>query len=205
MEVRMSAEAIPYVTPQEYLSIERAAEYRSEYFEGQMFAMSGAKRPHNLITTNLVWALKGRLRGGPCEVYPGAMRVKVRATGLYTYPDVVVACGEREFEDEDEDTLFNPTAVFEVLSPTTEAYDRGGKFAHYRMVDSLQVYVLVAQNHCMVERFARQANGGWGFAALASLEESLELGALGCSLPLAEIYDGVGLDAGQPTPPGAIP
>jgi Uma2 family endonuclease len=192
----MSAERSPYITSQEYLAIERAAEHRSEYFEGQMFAMSGAKRPHNLVTTCLIHSLEEQLRDGPCEVYPADMRVKVRSTGLYTYPDVVVACGELEFEDEEEDTLFNPTVVFEVLSRSTEGYDRGAKFAHYRMLDSLQEYVLVAQDRCAVERFVRQASDVWAFTPLTDPDQTLELTSIGCAIPLREIYRRVRLKQG---------
>src|SRR5206468_6291774 len=118
----------------------------SEYINGQIYAMSGASREHNLIVVNLIRELSSQLRGRPCEVYASDMRVKVRPTGMYTYPDVVAVCGEPRFEDEQVDTLVNPAVIVEVLSPSTEAYDRGQKFAHYRKLESLTEYVLVAQN-----------------------------------------------------------
>jgi hypothetical protein len=128
----MTAQPKPRYTPQEYLARERQAEVRSEYFAGEIFAMSGNSRGHNLIVTNAVGELRHRLRHRPCEVYPSNMRVKVEASGLYTYPDVTVVCGEPRFEDAEVDTLLNPMVLMEVLSKSTEAYGRGKKSAHYR-------------------------------------------------------------------------
>lgn len=190
------------ISEAQYLARERAAEYRSEYLAGRMYAMSGASREHNLITLNLGRELSGQLRGRPCEVYVLEMRVKVSPTGLYTYPDVVGLCGEPEFEDAQVDTLLNPTFAIEVLSPSTESYDRGEKFAHYRRVASLQEYVLVAQERMQVERYARTEPGAdsWTFTALSEPGERLELSALGCAVPLREIYERVTL-----APPGELP
>src|SRR5437867_12261501 len=141
----MSLERKTHLSPEEYLSLDRKSEVRSEYFDGDMVAMSGGSREHNLIVTNLVRELSLHLKGRPCEVYPSNMRVKISATGLYTYPDVVVVCSDPQFEDESVDTLINPTLIAEVLSDSTEAYDRGAKFAHYRKIDSLLEYLLVSQ------------------------------------------------------------
>lgn len=177
------------LTPQEYLGIERQAEQKSEYLHGEMFAMAGATRKHNIITTNLVRELSLHLKGRPCEVYPNDMRVKISKTGLYTYPDVIVVCGEPQFEDESEDTLLNPLVLFEVLSSFTEAYDRGAKFGHYRRIDTLQEYVLVSQTKPFVEHYLRQPNGAfWTFSDAAELDAALELASLQCQLALAEIY-----------------
>ena len=120
------------LSPQEYLAIERKSETRNEYYNGEMFAMAGASREHNLISVNLLRDIGNQLEDRPCEAYPSDMRVSIEATGLYTYPDVSVVCGEPRFEDREVDTLLNPTVIIEILSPTTEAYDRGFKFRQYR-------------------------------------------------------------------------
>ena len=156
----MSTLAQQYYTPEEYLALERKAEYKSEYINGEIYAMSGASRAHILITVNLTRELSTQLRGRPCEVYASDMRVKVSPTGMYTYPDVAAVCGEARFEDGQVDTLTNPSVIIEVLSPSTEAYDRGEKFAHYRKLQSLAEYVLVAQDKMRVEHFARHGERG---------------------------------------------
>ena len=176
----MSSERKTRLSPEEYLALERKAEVRSEYLDGDMVAMSGGSREHNLIVTNLVSELRLQLKGRPCEVYPSNMRVKVSATGLYTYPDVVVVCGEPTFEDESVDTLLNPTLIIEVLSDSTEAYDRGGKFAHYRKLASLMEYVLIAQTKPHVEYYVRQPDNRWLLAEtnnLSTLSTSRQLTA----------------------------
>src|SRR3989442_15220798 len=157
----MSQQISPYISPQEYLRLERQAAYKSEYVHGQIFAMGGASRKHNLVGGNIFGELRQQLKGRLCEAYMSDMRVKVTATGLYTYPDVVVVCGEPKFEDENVDTLINPTLIAEVLSDSTEAYDRGAKFGHYRKVDSLTEYLLVAQKEPRIEQYVRQAAGPW--------------------------------------------
>lgn len=187
----MSTQLKTYLTPQEYLALEREAEFKSEYFRGEMFAMSGASRKHNLITTNIVVGLGQQMRGRPCEVYSSDMRVKVAATGLYTYPDVVVVCGEPKFEDAHVDTLLNPTLLVEVLSPSTAAYDRGQKFAHYRGIESLTEYVLVAQDERKVEHFAKQSDRQWLQTVVQSPEAEIELTSIQSVLRLREIYDKV--------------
>lgn len=177
-------------TPQEYLARERLAETKSEYRCGQIVAMSGASRRHNLIALNLGGELRQQLRDGSCETYVADMRVKVSPTGLYTYPDVVVACGEIRFEDSYIDTLLNPVVLVEVLSPSSEAYDRGEKFGHYRRLDSLREYVLVSQDQMRVERYARQGDD-WEETVLHSPDDVLTIGAIGCTVRLAEIYERV--------------
>jgi Uma2 family endonuclease len=166
------------LTPEEYLERERRAEFQSEYLNGEVVAMSGASRERGLISANVLSELHARLKGRPCEAFAADMRVKVRASGLYTYPDVVVACGELEFEDAAVDTLLTPTLIVEVLSPSTEAIThcvgtrRGDKFAHYRQIPSLQEYVLVSQVRPQVERFVRQVDGEeWLWSAVTGLEE----------------------------------
>ena len=185
----MSAQTIPYLSPQQYLEIERKALDKSEYFSGQMFAMAGASREHNLIVGNIVRELGNGLKGKPCETYPSDMRVLVSATGLYTYPDATVACGEPEFADGHVDILLNPLVIVEVLSDSTENYDRGAKFAQYQRIESLREYVLVSQDKPQVERYSRQAESGqWLYEKSDGLTASVTLPALGFSLPLAEIY-----------------
>ena len=143
------------LTPEEYLALERKATIKSEYVNGQMYAMSGASRAHNLICLNIGGELRTQLKERACEVYTNDMRVRVTAAGLYTYPDVLVVCEEPRFEDDSFDILLNPTVLFEVLSPSTEAYDRGAKFGYYRQLDSMQEYTLVSQDLTRVEHYIR--------------------------------------------------
>jgi Uma2 family endonuclease len=182
--------AVPkqYLTPQEYLALERRAETKSEYLRGEMFARARANREHNLIASNVAAELSQQLRDRPCEVYPADMRVKVSSTGLYTYPDVTVVCGEPQFEDAEVDTLLNPTVLVEVLSSSTADYDRGGKATHYRSLPSLQEYVLISQDQALVEHYARQGPDQWLLTEKHSLEDTLVLASIHCRLPLAEIY-----------------
>jgi Uma2 family endonuclease len=189
----MSAQpqTIPYLTPQEYLAIERGAQYKSEYFDGEMFAMAGASPAHNQITTNVVGELHPQLKKRPCYVYANDMRVKVSATGLYTYPDIVALCGPARFDDNQKDTLLNPTVIIEVLSESTEAYDRGKKFQHYRALESLQEYVLIAQQECRVEHYLRQPGNQWTLTETQDLSEVIQLSSIQCQLALADIYDKV--------------
>lgn len=189
----MAGAAPQRLTPQEYLPIERAAETRSEFYAGEMVAMAGAVESHTAIITNAVLVLGTQLRGRPCRAYPIDMRVKISETGLYTYPDLVVVCGERRFQDNRRDTLLNPTLIIEVLSSATEAYDRGEKFAHYRRLESLQEYLLVAQDRRRVERFLRQGSD-WILTEVRGEEGVLNLPSIGCALALADIYEGVELD-----------
>ncbi len=187
----MSAEPQRRLTVEEYLDLERESETRHEYFDGEIFAMSGASREHNLIGTNIVGALHARLKRQGCEQYANDMRVRVPATGLYTYPDVVVVCEPPRFEDDRRETLLNPNLIIEVLSPSTEDYDRGRKFAHYRSVPSLQVYLLVAQDSAHVEVFTRQPDDRWLLWETDDLDATLELPTIGANLAVAEIYDRV--------------
>lgn len=181
------------VTPEEYLALERKAETKSEYVNGEIYAMAGASREHNLIGLNVGGELRSLLRDRPCETYVSDMRVRVSATGLYTYPDVVVVFGRPRFDDAQVDVLLNPTVIFEVLSDSTEAYDRGAKFAHYRHLDSVREYVLVAQDRMQVDHFARTGSQ-WLLTAYGRPEEVLDLPSIECAIPLAEIYARVELE-----------
>jgi Uma2 family endonuclease len=182
-----------YITSDEYLEKERIAKTKSEYFNGEIFAMSGASYAHNVIATNLLSELRNQLRGGPCRPVGSDMRVQIKETGLYTYPDVVVVCGEPKLANEQFDVLLNPRLIIEVLSPSTEAYDRGEKFAHYRTLDSLQEYVLVSQDRYRVERFVRQSGPHWLLTEATGPKSEILFESIGCRLPLSEIYEGVAI------------
>src|SRR6266571_2141548 len=181
----------------DYLRLERQAETRSEYFDGEMFAMAGGTRAHSLIATNLLAALSNRLRATDCAVYNMDMRVKVEATGLLTYPDVSVACGEQRFLGEQEDTLLNPILIIEVLSDSTEAYDRGKKFEHYRQLPSCREYLLVSQKEPRIEQFIRQANGEWTLKEAGDIRAEIHLPALQVVLPLSEVFSKVQFTPGR--------
>ncbi len=185
----MSAHARPILTPEQYLEIERAAEFKSEYYDGQMYAMSGGSWSHGLIMAGLAGELRAALEDGPYGVVTGVLRVRVSPSGrFYTYPDVVVVCGEPSFADDQKDTLLNPTFVAEVLSPSTEAYDRGFKSAQYRKIESLEEYALVSQTEARLEVFRRQASGGWLLSEFDGLDAVCRFESLGCQIALAKIY-----------------
>jgi Uma2 family endonuclease len=186
------------MTPEEYLALERQADTRSEYLDGKMFVLSGGSRWHSLIKTNLSGDLSTQLKGRACEVY-SSQRVRIPTTGLYTYPDVVVVCGEPRFEDGLLDTLLNPKLIVEVLSPTTEAYDRGKKFEHYQSVDSLAEYLLVDPARPRVEHYLRQDGNQWLLTVLEEFAATVPLPSIQCELPLTEIYDKVVFGGSVPT------
>ncbi|MBA2340476.1 MAG: Uma2 family endonuclease [Pyrinomonadaceae bacterium] len=190
----MSTQRKARLTPEEYLAIERRAETKSEYLNGGVYAMVGASRKHNLITGNIFRQIGNQLRGKDCEAYINDMRVRVSETGLYTYPDVIVVCGEPQFVDAQVDTLLNPTLIVEVLSPSTESYDRGKKFAHYRTVGSLAEYALVAQDEPRVDLYTKQQDGRWVLSDAQGMLGKLELLSIGCTLDLTETYDKVEFD-----------
>lgn len=187
----MSAQPKVFMTPEEYLAHERAAEYKSEYWGGEVFAMSGASRRHNIIVGNVVASFHSQLRGRDCILYPSDMRIRVSPTGLYTYPDVTVVCGQEQFADEEEDTLLNPTVIVEVLSPSTESYDRGKKFQNYRTIDTLQEYILIAQDSYRIEHYRRQDNQQWLLTEATKLEDAVHLPSISCELALANVYEKV--------------
>lgn len=175
------------LTPEEYLALERKATLKSEYLNGEMRAMPRVNFAHNLITVDIGTALNIQSRGRNWEVYMSNMRVRTGAKGAYFYPDVVVVCIEPEFEDSVFDTLLNPTLVVEVLSPSTEVYDRGEKFRHYQELASLQEYILVSQDRVRVEHY-RLAKTQWVQTEFRSPEDVLSLASIGCELPLRDIY-----------------
>jgi Uma2 family endonuclease len=184
-------------TPAEYLARERVAETKSEYLNGEILAMTGASIPHNYITLNLGGELRQQLRGKGCSTFVNDVRVRVCRTGLYTYPDVMVVCGPLSFDDDRRDTILNPIVIVEVLSPTTEAYDRGEKFRQYRRLESLREYVLVAQDTAHIERYVRQGDL-WVLSEMTGLDAVLSLEAVDCTVPLATIYEQVELPSETP-------
>lgn len=189
----MASQPKDYITLEEYLELERKADYKSEYFNGEIFAMGGASPRHVLIVTNVASELRTQLKKRPCMVYSTDLRVRVRPEGLYTYPDVVVICDAPQFADDRQDTLTNPTLIVEVLSKSTKDYDRGEKFEQYRAIGSLREYVLIAQDRYHVEHLARQSDNTWLLSETNRIEDSIELISIECSLPLIEVYDKIDL------------
>jgi Uma2 family endonuclease len=184
----MSSQRSTLLTPEEYLALERKSEIKHEYFAGEMFAMVGASKRHNLIAANIIRILGNQLLERPCNVYPSDMRVKVSATGKYAYPDIVVSCEEEKFDDAQNDTLLNPVIIIEILSESTEAYDRGKKFENYQYVESLTEYILVAQDPYRIEQYVRQDNKEWRYFTYHNSEDVLKINAIGCELMLNDVY-----------------
>ena len=182
-----------HYTVEDYLKQERSASYKSEYRDGQIYAMTGASRKHNLVSGNIYRELSLQLKKRPCEAYINDMRVKAVEASSYHYPDVAVVCGTPQFEDTQVDTLLNPTLLIEVLSPSTEAYDRGSKFAHYRKINSLQEYLLVSQEQPSIERYMRRGDV-WILSESTGIEASMTLESIDCIVSLREIYDKVMID-----------
>jgi Uma2 family endonuclease len=181
------------MTAREYLEIEERADTKSEFFNGEMFAMSGASIEHNRIKENLGIEIGARLKGGPCRTYSSDQRVLVEATGLYTYPDIAILCGAGATDPANRNTLTNPTAIIEVLSPSSERYDRGAKFRNYQQIPSLTEYILVAQDEAVCERYVRQADGSWALISFVGLTPTMELTSVPVRIPLADVYAGVAL------------
>lgn len=174
----------------DWLAAERAArEGRTEYVRGEVFAMTGASEAHNLIVANVIRELGNRFKGRPCRVYPSDLRIYSAAADACHYPDVVAVCGDREFHDGRSDTLTNPTLIVEVLSPSTESYDRGEKSAHYRRLPSLRAYLLLAQDRVRAELHVRRPDDIWGLTVYSDPADEVPLAAVGAALPLAEVYD----------------
>jgi Uma2 family endonuclease len=181
------------LTAGDYLVLERQAETKSEYFAGEMFAMAGASRLHNLIVANIIRVLGNQLIDGLCNVYPSDMRVKMAKLNKYTYPDVVIACDEEFFEDEQGDTLLNPSVIIEVLSDSTEAYDRGKKFDHYQSLESFAEYILVTQDTYHLEHYVRQNDRTWTYTSFHSPEDVAQLASIRCILTLGDVYAKTGI------------
>lgn len=201
----MTAQPQPALSEDEYLRFERASLTKHEFYNGRIYAMTGAKATHNLIAGNTLASLHRQLRATPCRVYPSDMRVKVVKTGLNTYPDIVVVCGQPHFTDTVEDTLLNPLVLIEVLSPSTERYDRGMKFQHYRTIDTLHEYLLIAQDHVHIEHFSRQESGLWVLQEATERTAALTIPSIDCTLTLQDVYEKTDLADEIPPLPRDIP
>ncbi len=187
------------VTPAEYLDFERRSEHKHEYLAGRVFAIAGASPNHNLICANMIRALGERLRSRPCAIMTSDQHVYVEPTELGTYPDVTVLCGQGKYHKDFPQSLVNPTMVVEVLSPSTEAYDRGAKFDHYRRIETLREYVLVSTDRLAVDHYLREADGTWRLTTSRGLDGQLRLPSVDATVPLAELYENIELVA-----PGGI-
>src|SRR6266571_5039475 len=185
------AKPIHRLTEVEYLDLERSLESKNEFFDGEVFAMSGGTPLHSQIAANLIQVIGRRLSGGRCVVYTSDLRLKIQATGLFTYPDLSVVCGPIQFAAGTDDTVVNPTVIVEVLSDSTEAYDRGKKFENYRQMSSLREYLLVSQKEPRIDQFVRQENEQWLLREAAGLEATLALPALEIKISLAAVFAGV--------------
>ncbi|UHD14405.1 Uma2 family endonuclease [Thiocapsa bogorovii] len=182
---------------EDYLAAERAARgAKHEYVNGEVFAMTGASFNHNLLVLNLGSELRARLKGRPCHVLPSDMRVRIEAANAATYPDLTALCEPPRFHDDRQDVLLNPALIVEVLSGSTEAYDRGGKFATYRRLPSLQEHVLVSQDQPLVEIFTRQPDARWVLSETEGLDTEVVFASLGCRVAMQEIYDKVDFEHG---------
>ena len=187
----MSAQPLPKLTVEEYLEIERTSDTKHEFFAGQMYDMAGGTYEHAILVPNLIVEIGSRLKGTNCRIASNDLLVRTAPDGLHTYPDITIICGEPNLADDQRDVLLNPILLVEVLSKSTEAHDRGTKFAEYRRIETLRDYVLVSQTEPRVEVFSRAEGATWTLRDYAGLEAACELPAIDCSLPLADIYRGV--------------
>lgn len=185
----MSAQPYEYLSLQQYFELEATSEIKHEYYRGATYAITGASARHNLIVANIIGLLHSQLRGSPCRVFPSDLRLKIEQTGLYTYPDVSVICGTIQFDAGRQDTVTNPSVLIEVLSPRTENYDRGKKFEHYRTIETLQVYIVVAQDRMHIEQYIRQDEHRWLLVDFFTPEQVLQIDTTDCNLPLADVYE----------------
>lgn len=188
----MTAQPKIFISEDSYLEREYQSTTKHEYYAGEVYAMAGASEQHNLIAMNIAAQLHAQLRGGTCRTYPSDMRVKVVQTGLNTYPDFTIVCGQSLFTNTSKrDTLINPTVLIEILSPSTERYDRGMKFQHYRTIATLQEYLLIAQDKHYIERFIRQPSQEWVFSEAIGRESSMPIASIHGTLELRDVYERV--------------
>ncbi len=180
-----------YLTPEEYLEIEREAEFKSEYYNGEIFALAGAGLSHNIISLNIASLLLNKLRDKNCFVFNNDMRLSVISHKLYTYPDIMVICGEMKFLDEKKDTVLKPILIIEVLSKSTESYDRGKKFEFYRSIHSLNEYVMISSDHYLVEVYSKNENNLWVLTDEKNPDSSIKFSSVSLQIPLKEIYSKV--------------
>ncbi len=189
----MSARQVPRISPEEYLALDRASEFRSEYVDGEMFAMAGGSRKHSVLISRVGHELESALEESPCVVTVTDLRLRIAREGAYVYPDVMVSCGEAAGNETD--MITNPSLVVEVLSPGTERWDRVGKFSQYRRLESLREYVLVSQDEMRLEWYTRRENGEWVYQETHGPEGLCRLDCLGVSLSLERIYRKTGVTA----------
>ena len=185
----MAAEPRPLISREAYLALEDESDERHEYIAGEVFAMVGGTEPHGLIIGNVIAALHGPTRRRGCRIYPGEVRIAISAIDIYTFPDVSLVCGQPQHEGSRRDIILNPKVVIEVLSPSTERYDRGQKFQYYQHLPSLDTYILVAHEMPLIEQYVRQSDQKWLYSAARGLDAILSLPTLECSLVLADVYD----------------
>ena len=204
MSAAQQRQEVIAMTEAEYLAFERNSEIKHEYLNGEVFAMTGASWEHNMICASVIASLVNQVRGSSCQVSPSDLRLQVSASGLFAYPDISVICGEPIFTDPEFDTIINPTAIIEILSPTTERYDRGEKFQYYRQIGSFQDYLLIAQDQPRIEGYSRQSDGSWRFTDASGLDARFEIASIRCTLALAEVYERVtfGTDEAEEGPAG---
>jgi Uma2 family endonuclease len=191
----MSTQSIPYLSPEQYLEIERTAEFRSEYIKGHVFAMAGGTWNHARIASNTLSRLSEQLRGSPCVASGSDLRVFCPRHEVLTYPDIVVNCGEPQFLDNRRDTITDATMTVEVLSPSTKSYDCGEKFVYYRSLPSFSEYLLICQDKILAEHYRRQPDGAWLLREFNSPTDEIELTSIGCRLTLGAIYERVEFEA----------
>ncbi|WP_129633491.1 Uma2 family endonuclease [Candidatus Oscillochloris fontis] len=189
----MTAQPKHFMSEEEYSAFEMSSPRKHEYYQGEIFAMSGGGEAHNLLVGNAYAALHTQLRRRPCRVYNSDQRIKILATGLHTYPDVTIICGQPQFVEAARLTLTNPSVIIEVLSPSTERYDRGMKFRHYRAIPSLQDYILISQDDYRIEHYMRQENNIWHLHEAIGLSAQIMIQSIECLLTLADVYEKVEL------------
>lgn len=187
------AARLEFITPEAYLAQERLSDHKSEYFDGAVYAMSGASETHNLVVMNTGARLNLQLAERPCRVYPSDMKVGLPGLRKFFYPDLTVTCDEPEFTDENRDVLLNPLVIIEVLSDSTSACDRGKKFQSYQDIPSFQEYILISQEDLLVERFVRQSDGSWIYTKFSGADERVQIAAIDCTVDLKDIYAKTGL------------
>lgn len=193
----MTAAEQPYWTPKDYLTFERASDQKHEYLDGEIFAMAGASARHNVILANTIANLHGQFRKRDCTVYPSNLRVSIPRSNTYTYPHITIVCGTPQFEDDERDILLNPTVIVEILSDSTERYDRGGKFQRYRRLDSPQEYVLISQDSQHIEVYRRLPDDRWILSDVHETDSTIALESIDCTLALADVYEKVSFESSE--------
>ena len=190
-EVKEPAPKYNYISPEQYLEMERASEVKHEYYQGEVFAMSGASIPQNYVFHNVYGSLVISLKGKNCKPFGSDLRIHIPENGLYTYPDITIICGKPETTDNFEDSVTNPSVIIEILSKSTQDYDRGTKFALYRSIKSLKEYILVNSRAVSVEHNTRQPDNSWVLTEFKQLSDSFIISSIGLTLHLKDIYEDV--------------